>query len=310
MAEHTDDHFEQLGGLGPETSNSERVRRMKRLLRQLYKDEFSGSRLRLPPFKVKGLVVSLSLLSIVIFGVTTLYNFNIFITFEEKILSAKGHIQDALQRRANLFTNLINLTLNQAALEQEVFRHVADVRAAMAGQERGRKDGGVAGDKQPGAGDSKPGESAGAATRAQGLAAALSGMEGASSMAKLMAVVEQYPEIKSSTTYQQLMDKLVEIEDRIISRRDGYNEDVRVYNTLITSFPWYILAHITGFKRYEYFTMDSMNQSDKQVLSNLSSMEFQRLLPLAPGQKQDANRKELPVQQGDGKLPANKESAP
>lgn len=307
MAEHPDDHFEQLGGLGPETSNSERVRRMKRLLRQLYKDEFATNRLRLPPIKIKGLVVFLSLLSIVIFGVTTLYNFNIFITFEEKILSAKGHIQDAMQRRANLFTNLINLTLNQAALEQEVFRHVADVRAAMAGQEKGRKDGGASGDKSVGpAGEAKPGESAGASNRAQGLSSALAGMEGGASMAKLMAVVEQYPEIKSSTTYQQLMDKLVEIEDRIIMRRDGYNEDVRVYNTLITSFPWYILAHITGFKRYDYFTMDSMNQSDKQVLSNLSSMVFQRLLPLAPGQKNDASHREMP----DSKTPADKGGVP
>ncbi|MBF0134126.1 MAG: LemA family protein [Magnetococcales bacterium] len=274
MAERREDPLEQLNGLGPETSNSERMRRMRRLLGQLYKDESETQRLRVPPIKVKGLILFLSFVSILAFGITTLYNFNIFITLEERILSAQGYIQDAIQRRANLFTNLINLTLNQAALEQEVFRHVANVRAAMTGRDAGNSE---AATTTPGA---VPGDSADA--KGTGLAETLAGMEGPASMARLMAVVEQYPEIKSSTTYQQLMDKLVEIEDRIIQRRDTYNEEVRVYNTLITSFPWYILANITGFKRYDYFTMEHLSQDEKLMLPDLTSTLFKRLLPLDP----------------------------
>lgn len=245
---------------------------MKRLLRQLYKDEFAAGPLRIPPIKVKGLIVFLSFVSIIAFGVTTLYNFNVFITLEERVFAAKGHIHDTMQRRANLFSNLINLTLNQAALEQEVFRHVADVRAAMTGQQGSGE----------GSGDGSSGGGVGGG-RAAGLAEAVSGMEGVASMARLMAVVEQYPEIKSSTTYQQLMDKLVEIEDRIIARRDAYNEEVRIYNTLITSFPWHILANITGFKRYEYYTHESVAQGDKITLPDLSTSTFRRLLPLDSG---------------------------
>ncbi|MBF0422595.1 MAG: LemA family protein [Magnetococcales bacterium] len=286
MADNPEDHFERLDGLGPETSHSERMRRMKRLLRQLHKDEFDKTRLRLPQIKSKGLIIFLSFASIIIFGITTLYNFNIFITMEERILSARGHIQDALQRRTNLFTNLINLTLNQAALEQEVFRHVADVRAAMAGrQQQGKKEGGATGER-PGGGEGGP-KSVDTPTgetkpRESGLAATIARLEESPSLAKLMAVVEQYPEVKSSTTYQQLMDKLVELEDRIITRRDTYNDEVRVYNTLITSFPWYILANITGFKRYDYFIADSLSPSDKTVASGSNAAIFHRLLPLAP----------------------------
>lgn len=284
MAEHKEDPFEQLNGLGPETSNSERMRRMKRLLNQLYKEESETKALRIPQIKVKGLIVFLSFVSVLVFGITTLYNFNIFITLEERILSAQGYIQDSIQRRANLFTNLINLTLNQAALEQEVFRHVADVRATMTGREPGNRETATT----PGAA-AVGGETADGGGKGAGPTdTAIAGMEGLSSMSKLMAVVEQYPEIKSSTTYQQLMDKLVEIEDRIIQRRDTYNEEVRVYNTLITSFPWYILANITGFKRYDYFTVEHLSQDEKLMLPDLTSTLFKRLLPLDPDQQPPA----------------------
>ncbi|HIJ85808.1 MAG: hypothetical protein HW380_1202 [Magnetococcales bacterium] len=292
MAEHPQNAFEQLDGLGPESSHSERMRRMKRLLSQLHRQEVENKGLGISVIKIKGLVLFLSFASIIVFGVTTLYNFNIFITLEEKIISAKGHVEDTMQRRANLFTNLINLTLNQAALEQEVFRHVADVRATMTGQEQ-------AGDKAVapvGAQVSREGggEASASGVGGAGLAEAMVGMEGVASLSRLMAVVEQYPEIKSSTTYQKLMDKLVEIEDRIISRRDAYNEDVRVFNTLITSFPWYVLANITGFKRHDYFAIESLSDVDRLMLPNLSSSLFQRLLPLAAGgQKTEAGTEKV-----------------
>ena len=268
----------KLDDLEPDSGNSERMRRMKRLMRELYKEEFESKRFRLPPIKAKSLIVTLSFLSIIVFGVTTLYNFNRFVNLEERVLSANGHVEDVLQRRVNLFENLINLTLNQSALEQEVFRHVADVRSSIG----------------KGLGESATPPAAGVAADAGGVAAVeaakapldaglMSKISGMPAMAKLLAVVEQYPEIRSSVTYQQLMDKLVEIENRIAMRRDEFNEEVRIYNTLISSFPWYVLARVTGFKRHKYFQLGSGMNTDNFQMPDVSTHVFRRLLPVANG---------------------------
>ena len=275
----------KLEDLGPDSANSERMRRMKRLMRELYKEEFEQKRFRLPPIKAKSLIVSLSFVSIIIFGVTTLYNFNRFVNLEERVLSANGHVEDVLQRRVNLFENLVNLTLNQSALEQEVFRHVADVRTSL-GKGLARDGEGADG---AGAG-AAAGAAAAEATPAMdaGMVKQLSGIP---AMAKLLAVVEQYPEIRSSVTYQQLMDKLVEIENRIAMRRDEYNEEVRIYNTLISSFPWYVLARMTGFERHDYFSLGSAEHVEHFKMPDVSSHVFRRLLPVAMGENDGGSGK-------------------
>ncbi|MBF0357305.1 MAG: LemA family protein [Magnetococcales bacterium] len=279
-----------LDDLEPGSENSERMRRMKRLMRELYKEEFETKRFRMPPIRAKSLIIYLSFASIVVFGVTTLYNFNRFVNLEERVLSANGHVEDVLQRRVNLFDNLINLTLNQSALEQEVFRHVANVRSNIGRGMNQENSGGVdAGQTAPTAVEASPGASPEAikavpslngpsqpSLMASGMMTKLAGLP---AMAKLLAVVEQYPEIRSSVTYQQLMDKLVEIENRIAKRRDEYNEEVRIYNTLISSFPWYVLARVTGFERYNYFHIGAGLNYGLFKLPDVSTHVFKRLLP-------------------------------
>lgn len=303
-----------LEDLVPDSNNSERMRRMKRLMRELYKEEFETKRFRLPPIRAKSLIVSLSFISIIVFGVTTLYNFNRFVTLEERVLSANGHVEDVLQRRVNLFENLINLTLNQSALEQEVFRHVADVRSSIG---KGMNSIAVADQSAPigSAGLASPAggsavaavegavagdgvEVTGGVATAGGSNLPMAGLAGLPAMARLLAVVEQYPEIRSSVTYQQLMDKLVEIENRIAKRRDEFNEEVRIYNTLISSFPWYVLARITGFERHEYFTLGGGMNANSYKMPVTGSHTFQRLLPVGIGQnmqRSGASKTETPA---------------
>ncbi|MBF0448107.1 MAG: LemA family protein [Magnetococcales bacterium] len=301
----------RLDELGPDPENSERMRRMKRLMRELYKEEFESKRFRLPPIKAKSLIVSLSFISIIIFGVTTLYNFNRFVTLEERVLSANGHVEDVLQRRSNLFENLINLTLNQSALEQEVFRHVADVRSNIgkgmqnqgpvapprqgtAAQPSLAQDGSLSGsaDTAP-EGPVDPSIVANSKLSTE----LMSGLNGVPAMARLLAVVEQYPEIRSSVTYQQLMDKLVEIENRIAMRRDEFNEEVRIYNTLISSFPWYVLANVTGFERYNYFSIGGGMNAEAFKMPDVSTHRFSRLLPVGMVDKPQPVSEKPPVAQ-------------
>ncbi|GAB0057877.1 Magnetosome protein MamQ [Candidatus Magnetaquicoccaceae bacterium FCR-1] len=256
--------MDEMDDLGLEMTSSERMQRMRKLMRQLYQEEVVESTpvVELPPIRSKTLILGFSIASILFLVVTTFYNFNRFIAAEEQVLSARGHIHDALQRRSNLFGNLVNLTLNHAMLEQEVFRYVSDGRIGMMGK------------GSPPAGKSN-GEGEGAPIPAPD-APLPSSSTAAEAIARLFGLVEQYPDIKTSTTYQQLMDKLVDIENLISQRRDEYNTDVKAYNTLITTFPWAIMARILGFQRYPYFNA-SPGPDNKNM--DLDSRKFMRLIP-------------------------------
>ena len=245
--------------------NDERLRRMKTLMRQLYREEFEAKKYKLPPIKGKTLILFVSFVSIIIFGVTTLYNYNRFVTLEEHILSAKGHVEVSMQHRANLFSNLFNLALNHADIEREVFHYVADARTALrgeVGQGKGAMAEEVAGNASPSA------KVPTASALGEGALARFP-----DTISRLLAIVEQYPDIKSSETYQQLMEKLVLIETKVVDRRDEANEAIRVFNTLISTFPWYVLSKATGFSRYDYYKFNTRD-------TLLSVDVFDRLLPL------------------------------
>ncbi|MBF0184928.1 MAG: LemA family protein [Magnetococcales bacterium] len=245
------DPLEEIDGSGLEMTSSERMQRMRKLMRQLYQEEQASRTMPLPVTRTKNLVLAASVGAALILLGTTFYNFNRFIAAEEMVLSTRGHIHDALQRRSNLFGNLVNLTLNHAMLEQEVFRYVSDGRIDMAGRTT---------NKQAGVTPVAP----------------VAGELPSSALARLFALVEQYPDIKTSTTYQQLMDKLMDIENMISKRRDEYNEQVRIYNTTVTSFPWSIMARVLGFKRHAYFTAEP---GPENANMDLNGNKFIRLIP-------------------------------
>ncbi len=234
-----------------EEIKAERVRRMKALVRQMSKEELEPQRKFIPQIKGRGLIAAASFIAVILFSVSSLYNYNLFINLGEQVRSSEGHVEAAIQRRSNLFVNLVNLTLNHASLEEEIFRHVADVRTKI--DQTNKTLSKIINKPQTGS----------------------SGANIESSLSRLLAVVEQYPNIQSSTTYQQLMDELVEIENRISLRRDEYNEAVRSYNRRISSFPWFILARATGFNRYDYYK--ATGDISKGPL--LSPKTFERLLP-------------------------------
>ncbi|MBF0097039.1 MAG: LemA family protein [Magnetococcales bacterium] len=242
------DPLDEIDGSGLEMTSSERMQRMRKLMRQLYQEEKASFAVPIPVTRTRNLVLAASVGAALILLGTTFYNFNRFIAAEEMVLSTRGHIHDALQRRSNLFGNLVNLTLNHAMLEQEVFRYVSDGRIDMAGRTASKQA-----SMTPAAGEMP-----------------------SSALARLFALVEQYPDIKTSTTYQQLMDKLMDIENMISKRRDEYNEQVRIYNTTVTSFPWSIMAKVLGFKRHAYFTAEV---GPENANMDLNGNKFIRLIP-------------------------------
>jgi len=123
-----------------------------------------------------------------------------------------------LKRRSNLIPNLVVAAKKYAFHEEEVFKHVSDAREMFV-QAKGLKDKMEAAAK---------------------LDAALS---------KLLAVVEQYPDLKATQSIQDLIKELSNTENRIAEEKGKYNEVARAYNQLLSAFPTNILGKIYGFGR-------------------------------------------------------------
>jgi LemA protein len=169
----------------------------------------------------KRLVVPL-LIAVVIAASLAGCSYNRFTSNEEAIKAQWGQVQNQLQRRNDLIPNLVETVKGYAAQERDIFTAIAASREKMAGART-------------------PEETIRAAN------------EQSSALARLLVVVENYPQLKSDANFQRLQDELAGTENRIATERGRYNERVQEYNTLRRRFPSNVTAKAFGFKEYPYF---------------------------------------------------------
>ena len=149
-------------------------------------------------------------------------SYNKFTTQEEAIKAQWGQVENQLQRRHDLIPNLVETVKGFAQQERDVFQSVADARAKMAG----------------------------ASTPAEKIAGANAE---SSALARLLVVVEAYPQLKSDANFLRLQDELTGTENRLATERMRYNERIQEYNTSRRKFPANMTAKVFGFKEYPYF---------------------------------------------------------
>lgn len=149
-------------------------------------------------------------------------SYNTFTSQEEAIKAQWAQVENQLQRRSDLIPNLVETVKGFAQQEKDVFGQIADARAKMAG----------------------------ATTPAQKIEA---GNMESSALARLLVVMEAYPQLKSDATFMRLMDELAGTENRLTTERMRYNEAVQSYNTLRRRFPSNITASIFSFEEYPYY---------------------------------------------------------
>lgn len=148
--------------------------------------------------------------------------YNSFVTKSQAIDAQWGQVETQYQRRFDLIPNLVNSVKGLMTQEKTVFDNIAQARTKY-----------------------------GSATTVNEKAAAAGELETA--LGRLLVVVENYPEIRSSTAVVSLMDELAGTENRISVERRRYNEFVRDYNTSIKTFPNAMIAGMFGFTEKEYF---------------------------------------------------------
>jgi len=149
-------------------------------------------------------------------------SYNKFTTQEEAIKAAWAEVQNQLQRRNDLIPNLVETVKGYAAHESGVFKDIADARSRLLAAK-------------------SPEETIQAANQQT------------SALGRLLAVVENYPQLKADAQFNRLMDELAGTENRLATARMRYNERVQDYNTQRRKFPSNVTAKAFGFKEYPYW---------------------------------------------------------
>jgi LemA protein len=157
---------------------------------------------------------------VVVLGV---FGYNRLVRLRNEADTGWANIDVQLERRADLIPNLVEAVKGYAAHERGVFDEVTRARTEL---QRA----------------TSPGE---AGNANDVLSAALG---------RLLAVAEDYPDLKASENFLRLQEDLTDTEDKISAARRYYNSTVMHYNTAVQSIPWVLVARPLGFREKEFFS--------------------------------------------------------
>ena len=181
------------------------------------------------------LVVVIVVVVALLFGSMYVGRRNQMAVKREAVNAAWAQVDVVLQRRADLIPNLVQTVKGYAAQEQTVFGEIARARSALL-----------------------------SAGTPQQKIAANGQLDGA--LGRLLALVENYPQLKSNENFLRLQDELAGTENRIAVERRRYNETVQDYNTYISLFPNSLIASMGGFTRNDaYFKTDEGSRQAPKV---------------------------------------------
>lgn len=150
---------------------------------------------------------------------------------EEAVDTAWANVETQYQRRADLIPNLVNTVKGYAAHETETFTAVTEARAKATSINLSVEE----------LTEEKLAEYQSAQAEVR------------SALGRLIAVAEQYPDLKADTHFLELQSQLEGTENRIAVVRKDFNETAQVYNTAIRRFPSNLVAMICGFDKKPYF---------------------------------------------------------
>jgi LemA protein len=152
--------------------------------------------------------------------------YNLLVRDRARVAAAWSDVEVQLKRRYDLVPKLVEVAKQYAGFERSVLERVAQQRALALGAQ--------------GAADKR-------------------GPEGAlvHDLQRLVAVAERYPDLKASASFLDLQRNLSEVEDQIQYARRYYNGAVNNLNTRVDTFPDLLLARLFGFRRADYFELDS-----------------------------------------------------
>ncbi|MFQ1042757.1 LemA family protein [Gilliamella sp. CG16] len=197
---------------------------------------------------MKSKIVLLIIALLIVAGFIFFKNYNSIQTQDEKVAASWSEVINQYKRRADLVPNLVNTVKGYATHEKEVFTQVTDARAKV-------------GSIQLNADQLTDPTLFSKFQQAQS--------ELSSALSRLIAVSENYPELKANTLYQDLMSQLEGTENRIAVARGRYIEAVQNFNIYIRKLPTKWVADVLGVKPKQQFNVEN----EKQI-SNAPAVNF------------------------------------
>lgn len=183
---------------------------------------------------VLGILAVLVLAALMVFG-SYVSARNQIVSYDQNVKAAWSEVDVQMQRRADLIPNLVETVKGFTKEESTVFGDIANARAGL--------------------------------LNAQGPAAKIAANGTLdSAFGRLLALTENYPQLRSSDQFMRLQDELAGTENRIGVARKRYNDALQTYNTFVLQFPNSIWAGIAGFKQNpDYFTASPAAQQVPNV---------------------------------------------
>lgn len=180
----------------------------------------------------KSVIILLSILAVVaIIIVSSISTYNGLVTMDENVSGQWANVETQYQRRADLIPNLVNTVKGYASHEKETLEGVVEARSQAT-------------QIKVDANDLTPQKLA-EYQKAQGAVS--------SALGKLLAITENYPELKANQNFLELQAQLEGTENRINVARKNFNDAAQAYNTTIRRFPKSIFAGMFGFDKRAYF---------------------------------------------------------
>ena len=158
--------------------------------------------------------------------------YNTLVAGSEAVKGQWSQVETQLQRRSDLIPNLVATVKGYAAHEAEIFTAVADARTKLAAA-------------------SSVGDTATADAQLN------------SALGRLLAIVENYPDLKANQNFMDLQNQLKELENKIAYARQFYNDVVLSFNNSREVFPSNLIANMFGFKEAELFKI--VNEAEKEA---------------------------------------------
>ncbi len=181
-----------------------------------------------------GLLVAFVVVILMVFG-SYVSAKNTMVAKQETVKAEWSQVDVVLERRADLIPNLVSTVKGFAKHEETVFGDIANARAGLLNAQ-------------------DPGAKIQANNRLDG------------ALGRLLAISENYPDLKSNQNFLQLQDQLEGTENRIATERRRYNQTVQDYNTYIRQFPNSVWAGIAGFQpNNQYFEASQSSRTAPKV---------------------------------------------
>ena len=168
--------------------------------------------------------IILAIVAVIVIAIISMYNG--LVSSRVKVDNAWSQIDVQLQRRFDLIPNFVETVKGYAAHESETFEKIAQLRTSWA--------------------------NAGTVAEKAELDNQLSG-----ALKTIMAVSENYPELKANQNFSELSEELRNTENKISFSRQFYNDSVTMYNEKLLIFPSNIIASMFNFKARDLFKTDS-----------------------------------------------------